>query len=138
MSAMKIKKGDLVQVIAGKDKGKEGKVTVVGSKEFIIALPNVSLCNIVMRRKFKDVAIRILYNLLGESYDYVALPIDVWTSKSREYKEQYQIGIKYPTLRPLNVPGLEISQNEVDFQSKSDKTINKTLELFGKDNVEIE
>ena len=116
----------------------EGKVTVVGSKEFIIALPNVSLCNIVMRRKFKDVAIRILYNLLGESYDYVALPIDVWTSKSREYKEQYQIGIKYPTLRPLNVPGLEISQNEVDFQSKSDKTINKTLELFGKDNVEIE
>ena len=27
MSAMKIKKGDTVRVIAGKDKGKEGKVT---------------------------------------------------------------------------------------------------------------
>ena len=91
-----------------------------------------------MRRKFKDVAIRILYNLLGDTYDYVALPIDVWTSKSREYKEQYQIGIKYPTLRPLNVPGLEIVSEKMEFVSKNDKTINKTLELFGKDNVEIE
>ena len=32
MSAMKIKKGDLVKVIAGKDKDKEGKVTVVDHK----------------------------------------------------------------------------------------------------------
>lgn len=116
----------------------EGKVAVVGNKEFIIALPNVSLCNIVMRRKFKDVAIRILYNLLGEKYDYVALPIDVWTSKSREYKEQYQIGIRFPTLKPLNVPGLEIMTAEIEFQSKNDKTINKTIELFGKENIEIE
>ena len=30
MSAMKIKKGDTVKVIAGKDKGKEGKVLVEG------------------------------------------------------------------------------------------------------------
>ena len=30
MSAMKIKKGDLVKVIAGKDKDKEGKVVVEG------------------------------------------------------------------------------------------------------------
>lgn len=29
MSAMKIKKGDTVKVIAGKDKGKEGKVVAV-------------------------------------------------------------------------------------------------------------
>ena len=116
----------------------EGKVAVVGNKEFIIVFPNVSLCNIVMRRKFKDVAIRMLYNLLGDTYDYAALPVDVWTSKSREYKEQYQIGIKYPTLKPLNVPGLEIASDVAEYISKADKTINKTLELFGKDNVEIE
>ena len=30
MSAMKIKKGDLVKVIAGKDKDKEGKVISIG------------------------------------------------------------------------------------------------------------
>ena len=91
-----------------------------------------------MRRKFKDVAIRILYNLLGDTYDYVALPIDVWTRKSREYKEQYQIGIRFPTLKPLNVPGLEIASDVEEYQSKTDRTIDKTIELFGKDNVEIE
>ena len=32
MSAMKIKKGDTVTVIAGKDKGKEGKVLAVNAK----------------------------------------------------------------------------------------------------------
>ena len=115
----------------------EGKVVVVGNKEFIIVFPNVSLCNIVMRRKFKDVAIRLLYNLLGDTYDYAALPIDVWTSKSREYKEQYQIGIRYPVLKPLNVPGLEISSGAVEYKSKNDQTIEKTIELFGKENIVI-
>ena len=33
MSAMKIKKGDTVKVIAGKDKGKEGKVLAVNVKD---------------------------------------------------------------------------------------------------------
>ena len=33
MSAMKIKKGDTVRVIAGKDKGKEGKVLAVNVKD---------------------------------------------------------------------------------------------------------
>ena len=33
MSTMKIKKGDTVKVIAGKDKGKEGKVISVNKKE---------------------------------------------------------------------------------------------------------
>lgn len=116
----------------------EGKVAVVGNKEFIIVFPSVALCNIVMRRKFKDIAIRMLYNMLGDTYDYAALPIDVWTSKSREYKEQYQIGIKYPTLKPLNVPGLEIVNEQNEFKTKNDRTIDKTIELFGKENIIIE
>ena len=33
MATMKIKKDDMVQVIAGKDKGKEGKVLSVDSKK---------------------------------------------------------------------------------------------------------
>ena len=37
MSTMKIKKGDMVKVIAGKDKGKEGKVvTAIPSKNKVI------------------------------------------------------------------------------------------------------
>lgn len=36
MATMKIKKGDLVQVIAGKDKGKEGKVLSVKDGKVIV------------------------------------------------------------------------------------------------------
>ena len=113
-----------------------GKVAVVGNKEFIIVFSSVSLCNIVMRKKFKEIALRILYNLLGDRYNYIALPIDVWSQKSAEYKRQYQIGIKYPTLTPLNIPGLEIIEDE--YETESEKAINRTLRLFGKDNVKIE
>ena len=38
MSAMKIKKGDTVKVIAGKDNGKEGKVLAVNAKDNTVAV----------------------------------------------------------------------------------------------------
>lgn len=43
MSAMKIKKGDMVKVIAGKDKNKEGKVLSVDSKNGKIVVEGVNM-----------------------------------------------------------------------------------------------
>ena len=43
MSAMKIKKGDTVKVIAGKDKGKEGKVLAVNVKDNTVLVENVNM-----------------------------------------------------------------------------------------------
>ena len=43
MSAMKIKKGDTVTVIAGKDKGKEGKVLAVNVKDNTVLVENVNM-----------------------------------------------------------------------------------------------
>ena len=41
MSAMKIKKGDTVKVIAGKDKDKEGKVISVNPKKGAVRLSSL-------------------------------------------------------------------------------------------------
>ena len=41
MSAMKIKKGDTVKVIAGKDNGKEGKVLAVNAKDNTVVVRSV-------------------------------------------------------------------------------------------------
>ena len=43
MSAMKIKKGDLVRVIAGKDKDKEGKVMSVNVKKHTVLVEGVNM-----------------------------------------------------------------------------------------------
>ena len=43
MSAMKIKKGDTVKVIAGKDNGKEGKVLAVNVKDNTVLVENVNM-----------------------------------------------------------------------------------------------
>ena len=43
MSTMKIKKGDTVKVIAGKDKGKEGKVISVNKKEGKVLVEGVNM-----------------------------------------------------------------------------------------------
>ena len=41
--AMKIKKGDTVKVIVGKDKGKEGKVLAVNAKDNTVLVENVNM-----------------------------------------------------------------------------------------------
>ena len=43
MSMMKIKKGDLVKVIAGKDKDKEGKVISVNAKDNTVLVEGVNM-----------------------------------------------------------------------------------------------
>ena len=43
MSTMKIKKGDTVKVIAGKDKDKEGKVIAVNKKEGTVLVEGVNM-----------------------------------------------------------------------------------------------
>ena len=43
MSTMKIKKGDTVKVIAGKDKDKEGKVVLVNQKDGKILVEGVNM-----------------------------------------------------------------------------------------------
>ena len=43
MSAMKIKRGDNVLVIAGKDKGKDGKVLAVNVKDNTVIVENINM-----------------------------------------------------------------------------------------------
>lgn len=43
MSALKIKKGDTVRVIAGRDKGKEGKVLAVNVKDSTVIVEGVAM-----------------------------------------------------------------------------------------------
>ena len=43
MSSMKIKKDDMVKVIAGKDKGKEGKVLAVNVKDNTVIVESVNM-----------------------------------------------------------------------------------------------
>ena len=43
MSTMKIKKGDMVKVIAGKDKDKEGKVIAVDTKDGRVLVEGVNM-----------------------------------------------------------------------------------------------
>ena len=43
MSSMKIKKGDMVKVIAGKDKDKEGKVIAVDKKDGRVLVEGVNM-----------------------------------------------------------------------------------------------
>ena len=43
MSAIRIKKGDAVKVIAGKDKGKEGKVIAINHKDNTVIVEGVNM-----------------------------------------------------------------------------------------------
>lgn len=116
----------------------QAQVAVVGNRELLLTYPNVSLCNQVMRSRFKRDALKVLYSKLNDTYNYIALPFDVWQEKRQEYIKQYQIGITKPRLTKLDIPGLNIIDGTQEYVTKEEKIINKAKELFGDDFVKIE
>ena len=116
----------------------EGKIVAVGNKEFLLVYPNSTLCNQVMRNKFKNDALKIIYDQLGDTYNYIALPENIWMAKRMEYVNQYNIGIKYPKLTPIADEELVIINDENEYQDPKEKVINHVKELFGEDIVKVE
>ena len=117
---------------------REGKITAVGNKEFLLVYANATLCNQVMRTKFKNDALKIIYDQLGDSYNYIALPEHVWLAKRTEYVNQYNIGIKYPKLTPILDESLVIITDENEYIDPKEKVINHVKEIFGDDIVKVE
>ena len=116
----------------------QAQVAVVGNKELVLTYPNVSLCNQVMRMRFKREALKVLYSKLGDTYNYIALPFDVWQEKRQEYIKQYQIGIAKPKLTKFDIPGLNVIDQDQEYVNKEEKVINKAIEFFGDDIVKVE
>lgn len=116
---------------------KLGKVTAVSSKEIVITYSDYASCNRIMRPSFKNKALHLLYDLLGDIYQYIALPEDIWASLRKEFIGQYSMGIR-PLLSPLDPKTLSLLQIKDDYQDPKDEVINKTLNFFGQDLIEIE
>ena len=92
-----------------------------------------------MRPRFKSLAKKIFEQSLSVDINYyMALPKDTWQEKRTEYINQYNIGIKYPTLQPINNPELHEVEAEDDYVDERQKTIEKTIELFGEELVKVE
>ncbi len=116
----------------------EATIVAVGNKELILTYPSVNECNQVMRSKFKKLALKLLYSKLNDTYNYIALPTNIWQEKRIEYVRQYQIGIKRPTLTALNIKGLNIIDDSEEYVNDEDKIINNTIEFFGGNIVKVE
>ncbi|MDD3999405.1 MAG: DNA polymerase III subunit gamma/tau [Bacilli bacterium] len=115
----------------------DGQIVAVGDKELIIVYSSAPLCNQVMKTKFKRQSLQLLYDVLGDSYNYMAIPDRIWIEKRTEYINQYNIGVRYPKITPLNDPGLSIA-NEYNEMSTQDKLVNEALYILGQDIVKIE
>ena len=115
----------------------EGSVAAVGDKALVIVYPNAMLCNQVMKPKFKKEALRMLYNYLGDAYDYLAIPDYLWKEKRSEYVNQYNIGTTYPVLSEIDDPSL-IFEDEDNEVRAIDKQIDQVKSLFGDDFVKVE
>ena len=106
----------------------EGVVRAVGNHEIVITYDTARMCNQVMSRKFKRNSLKLLYDLLGDDYNYLAITLEQWTLKRQEYANQYVIGIKYPKLTPFTDPNLKVVINEDDEDDAMKKVI---IDIFG-------
>jgi hypothetical protein len=89
-----------------------------------------------MRPKFKRKALPLLYQALGEAYNYMALPENIWFDKRTEYINQYNIGIKFPKLTPFDDPRL--SADETDTMSPQERMASEAIRILGEEIVKIE
>lgn len=105
----------------------EGQVRAVGNHEFVLTYETARMCNQVMSRKFKKNSLKLLYDLLGEDYNYLAITTDQWTLKRQEYVDQYVIGVKYPKLTAFTDPNLKV----VIVEDEEEKTKRKIIDIFG-------
>ena len=111
---------------------RQGNVVAVGNKEFILTFANSTICNQAMKPDFKALSTKLFMVLFGEKYNYVALPEKIWTEKRTEYVNQYQLGIKYPTLSPIVDSTLVIIKPEQEYKDPDEKVLDDAKNKFGK------
>ncbi len=117
---------------------KDCRVAAVGNKELILVYKTAALCNQVMRPKFKIDAIKLLKGALNDNYNYVALPEYVWEQKRSEYVEQYQMGTKFPKLKPIEDKDLIIISAKKEYKDPREEIVDKTISFFGEHLINIE
>lgn len=115
-----------------------GKVVATGIKEFVLVYPTSTLCNQVMRLSFKKESLKLLYDFLGDTYNYFAIPENVWQEKRTEYINQYNIGIRYPKLTPINDPTLNVLDDNKEYLKKVESSKSKAIAFFGEELVKVE
>ena len=71
MATMKIKKDDMVQVIAGKDKGKEGKVLSVDAKNNKVLVEGVNIVHKHSKPSMQNKGKPVRVGFQGEKKDKV-------------------------------------------------------------------
>ena len=110
----------------------DGKVVVNGANYLIIVYPKASICNYLMTANTHYEAKQVLRTTLQKEYDFIALPVNTWHEKSNEYKGQYHMGIKFPSLTPIKNPELKvINVTKENFQTNSSRNYDKAKEMFG-------
>ncbi len=116
----------------------DGKLAAVGDQEFILVYPNAALCNQVMKMSFKKDSLKLLYDFLGDMYNYMAIPEDIWNAKRTEYINQYNIGTRFPKLTEIQDPKLNVTKGNQDYIKKQENSKSKAISFFGEDLVNLE
>lgn len=117
----------------------EGTLTANGYNELLIVYPRAAMCNCLMEPKGHTNALQVLKINFGKEYDFIALPENTWQEKRMEYTGQYNIGIKFPKLTPINNPELKVMViNSANLSSKKNEPLRQAESLFGEGFVEKE
>ena len=110
-----------------------GKVAVNGGNYLIIIYDAAKVCNQLMTADYHTKALQVIRTALQKDYDFIALPKNTWLEIVNEYKSQYHMGVKYPTLSPIKNPELKVINvvNRDNFKTTSAQNYDKAKQIFG-------
>lgn len=116
-----------------------GRVVATNGKMVIIQYPNASMCNRMMKPEVKKTIKELLTAFYNEELDYLALPVDVWTSKSQEFIKKWKENKdEYITLSAIEHPALkDIPKFEKDVTEFTPDIVKDAISLFGSEVVKV-
>ena len=109
-----------------------GNIVAAWENSFLISYESVDVVNKIMRSDIKKKLGRLLKNVYSKDISYIALPVELWNMKRKEYFDQSAIG-NSPILSDIEFKGLILVEEKVE----EPDIVKEAMDIFGEDMINL-
>jgi DNA polymerase-3 subunit gamma/tau len=109
-----------------------GTIVASWESDFLITFPSVDVVNKLMRSDVRKKLGRLLKSVYGRDRNYIAMPIELWNMKRKEYFDQSAIG-NAPKLSKIEFEGLIL----VEEKAEEPDIVKEAVDIFGEDMINL-
>ena len=115
----------------------KGELVAMTENKMLLVYDDILTCNRMMKTDSKKVVFSILNAKTNLVDDYICIPKDKWLSILNDYKDKRRQGMSVVELNPIEIKVVESYESDVKIIKKNPEVLEKALEIFEKDLINI-